>query len=382
MPQQKERKLMKNSLHHPVLITALLAAGLLSACGGGSGSSGSSVLNVSATPSVAATAGQQITLNGYATTAGQSIASASWQQTSGPAVTLTNAGCATGSTSKLSSAGTASAPSGASVGSYTCPLTVHLPPSATAADYGFRFTATDAQGNQQSASSAVTTKPSSASALTVVAGPNANLYPGQTYQGTCQSTGGVYSTGQTPAYQWSITGPSGVIPPALASSGPVAQLVAPTLATDANFNLGCQVTDGIGRVATGTANLTVYGTSALPPLVANAGNAQIVSTATPVALVATASANGSTPSAPVYYAWVQTGGQNTVTLSNANTANASFISPGNPAAPTSSASAPAPTLYDTLTFTVYASYQPITASNLSQVPAAQQAQTVITVEKQ
>lgn len=381
---------MNNALRHPVLITALLSAGLLSACGGGGGGgSGSYVLNVTATPSVAATAGQQITLNGYATSAGQSIASASWQQTSGPAVTLTNADCATSSANKLSSAGTASAPSGASLGSYTCPLTVQLPQSATGANYAFRFTATDSQGNQQSATSKVSANPSQGADLTVVAGPNANLYPGQAYKGTCQSTGGVYSAGQTPIYQWSLTGPSGVTPPALASSGPVAQLVAPALAANANFNLGCQVTDGVGQTATGTANLTVYGTSVLPPLVANAGNAQIVATATPVSITATASANGATPSAPVYYYWKQTGGKNTVILSNANTANASFISPGNPAAPasgtstpTSGASAPAPTVYDTLTFTVYASYQPITADNLSQVPAAQQAQTVVTVEQQ
>ena len=365
------------------LLAALSAAGLLSACNGGSGS-GSDALNVSATPTLNAVAGQQIVLNGYATTAGQSVTSAAWQQISGPAVQMTNASCATSSTHQVSSAGTASAPSGAVLGNYVCPLTVQLPQSASGENYTFRFTATDSLGNTQSAQSSVTTKASANASLTAVAGPNANLYPDQAYTGYCQTTGGSYNSGQMPTYQWSITGPSGVTPPALSASGPSVQLTAPTLASNANFTLACQVADGIGGTATGTANLTVYGTGSLPPIIANAGNAQIVGTAVPVNLTATAQVNGGSPSVPVYYYWAQTGGKNTVTLANANTANASFVAPGTPSstAASSGASAPAPSVYDTLTFTVYTSYQPISASDLSSIPTAQQAQTVVTVVQQ
>jgi len=367
-----------------ILVAALSSAGLLAGCNGGGGGSGSGVFSVSATPNVAAVAGQTIALNGYASTSGQGIASASWQQVSGQPVQLSNSNCAQKSSSNASSAGTASAPAGAVLGSYVCPLSVTLPQSASGGSYTFRFTATDSAGNQQTALSTVTASATQTQPLIATAGPSANLYPNQKYTGHCQSTGGGYNAGQTPTYQWSITGPSGVNLPALSASGPAVQLTAPVLANNTNFALTCQVSDGIGNTATGAANLTVYGTSALPPLVANAGSAQIVNTASPVTLTATASASGSAPTAPVYYYWKQTGGKNTVTIANANTANASFVSPGTPtpAKPASGASTPAPSIYDTLTFTVYASYQPIDPTNLTAVPAAQTAQTVVTVVKQ
>jgi hypothetical protein len=364
-------------------VVSAIAALTLSACNdnGSSGANGGA-FSVSVDSNTTATSGQSVTINGYAQSVGQGVTTASWQQISGPTVSLTNANCAQHSASMASSAGTASAPSGAQSANYVCPLTISVPQSANGTTYKFRFTAADAYGNQQSAIATVMANPSASSQMTVSVGPNAGLYPGQKYVGTCQSAGGVYNSGQQPTYQFSLTGPSGVTPPAYTASGAQVQLTAPILANNTNFTLGCQVTDGIGNVANSTANLTVYGTASLPPLVANAGTAQIVNTATPVTLTASASANGGTPTAPVYYYWKQTGGTNTVSLANANTASASFVAPGAPSAPKSGSSAPAPTVYDTLTFTVYASYQPIDPSNLSSIPSTQTAQTVVTVIKQ
>lgn len=363
-----------NHLRRKALFVAVSSAALaLAGCGGG-GSSGSGSLDVSVTPSIAVASGQTASISGFATTAGQSITSATWTQIGGPAVTLSNANCATAGSSKISSA--ASSPTAATLGNYTCTLAAQIPPSTTQQSYQFQFTVTDSLGHTQTATATVTAKPATVSTLTAVAGPNAGLYPGQTYKGTCTSTGGFYTSGQSPTYQWSIQGPAGIAPPALVASGPKVQLTAPALPNNTNFALTCLVADGAGNTATGTANLTVYGTSSLPALVANAGAAQVVTTGSPVLLSGSASTASGAPSAPVYYYWQQTGGANTVTLANANTATPSFIAPS----PPSGASAPVSgSVYDTLTFQVYTSYQPITPANAASVPSSQTATTVVQV---
>lgn len=375
----------KGSSRGVALLAAVIGAcGALAGCNTGSGSStGSGIFNVSSTQMVNGMAGQTVTLTGTAQTAGQSVASASWTQISGPAATLSNANCAQSSKSNLSSAGSASAPSGAQLGNYVCPLTVQLPASGTTAQYQFKFTATDSNGNTQSSISTINASATQAAPLSATVAPNANLYPGQTYKGACQTVGGIFTSAQQqPVYQWSITGPSGVTPPALTASGPQVTLTAPYLPNQTNFSLVCQASDGAGNTATGSASLTVYGTSALPPMTVNAGAAQVVNTASTVNLSATVSGASGPVTAPLYYYWKQTGGTHTVTIANANTANASFVAPGAPSAPSSGGSAPAPTVYDTQTFTVYVSYQPIDPANLSGIPASQQAQTVVTVIQQ
>ncbi len=389
-----------SSFRRPALGLSVCAAiAALAGCGGGNGSSGSGVLKVSATQSVTAQSGASASLTGFATTAGQSITSATWTQISGPALALSNANCATAATSKLSSAASGA---GAQMVNYTCALGVQIPPATSSQTYQFRFTVTDALGNTQSATTTLTADAAQTQPLVVAAGPNANLYPGQSYKGSCVTTGGFYANGQTPTYQWSIQGPSGVTPPALTASGPTVSLTAGYPASQQNYTLTCQVTDGAGNSANGTAALTVYGTSALPLLVANAGPAQVVTTGAAVQLSGSAttasasssststsgttssssSTSSSTSTAPVYYYWKQTGGTNQVVLANANTPTPSFVAP-QPAAPASGASAPASgSVYDTLTFTEYVSYQPIDPSQLSQIPASQQATTVVTVVNQ
>lgn len=363
-----------------VLLAIALGAALsisLSACGGGGGADGSGVLSVAA-QSTSAVAGNSVVVNGYAQTAGQAISSASWQQVAGPTAQVSDAGCSSATQSKASAAGAASSASAALV-NYVCPLTVTLPNSSAAQQYQFRFTANDATGNQQSALSTVSAIATPGAAFSTLAGPNANLYPGQTYKGACQTVGGVFAPGQSPVYQWSITAPSGVTPPAIAASGASVSFVAPSWASQENLQLVCQATDGMGTTAQSAADVAVYGTASLPLLVVSAGSSQVVNTATPVTMTATAQASGGVPSSTVYYLWQQTGGTS-VTLANANTATASFVAPGQPTAGTPSASGPS--IQSTLTFTVYASYQPITAANLSSVPAAQQSQTTVEVIQQ
>ncbi len=366
-----------SSFRRPILGLSVCAAiATLAGCGGGNGSSGSGVLKVSATQSVTAQSGASASLTGFATTAGQSITSAVWTQIGGPTLTLSNANCATAGTSKLSSAASGA---GAQVVNYTCALGAQIPPSTSSQSYQFRFTVTDALGNTQSATSTLAAGAAQVQPLIAVAGPNANLYPGQSYKGSCVTTGGFYTIGQSPTYQWSIQGPSGVTPPALTASGPSVSLTAGNPASQQNFTLTCQVADGAGNSATGTAALGVYGTSALPALVANAGPAQVVKTATAVNLSGSASTASGAATAPVYYYWKQTGGTNTVVLANAGTPTQSFVAP-QPTTPASGGSAPASgSVYDTLTFTEYVSYQPIDPTALSQIPASQQAQTVVTV---
>ncbi|OIQ97800.1 hypothetical protein GALL_201250 [mine drainage metagenome] len=365
------------------LLAIALGAALsisLSACGGGGGADGSGGLSVAA-QSTSTVAGNSVVVNGYAQTAGQAISSASWQQIAGPTAQVSDANCSSATQNTISAAGTASAASSQSAAlvNYVCPLTVTLPNSSAAQQYQFRFTANDATGNQQSALSTVSAIATPGAAFSTLAGPNANLYPRQTYKGACQTVGGVFAPGQSPVYQWSITAPSGVTPPAIAASGASVSFVAPSWASQENLQLVCQATDGMGTTAQSAADVAVYGTASLPLLVVSAGSSQVVNTATPVTMTATAQASGGVPSSTVYYLWQQTGGTS-VTLANANTATASFVAPGQPTVGTPSASGPS--IQSTLTFTVYASYQPITAANLSSVPAAQQSQTTVEVIQQ
>jgi hypothetical protein len=361
------------------------AAASLAACGGGGagggGSSGASVLSISAQSNVAGSGGQSVVVDGYAQTAGQAVSSASWQQIAGPTAQVSDANCSSATQNTISAAGTASAASSQSAAlvNYVCPLTVTLPNSGAAQQYQFRFTVNDATGNQQTTTATVSAAATPGSAFSSLTGPNANLYPGQTYKGSCQTVGGVFAAGQSPVYQWSITGPSGVTPPALAASGATVSLVAPSPSSQENFQVVCQATDGVGTTAQSAANVDVYGTANLPPLVVSAGSSQVVNTATAVSLTASAQANGGAPTSPVYYYWQQTSGTS-VTLANATTATASFVAPGQPTAGTPSASGPS--IQSTLTFTVYADYQPITASNLSSIPASQQSQTTVEVIQQ
>jgi len=376
---------------------SVLASSILVACGGGGGGglagAGSTIQSQAKAPATALAA-STISLQGLATSVNGPITSASWQQTGGPAALLTNSTC-TGATS-TPQGGTSGA---SAVLNYACTTGVTLPNVQQATNFSFQFTASNAAGGVSTSQVTIAVSPAVSTPLTVTAGPSQGVLPGQTYSGSCAAISnavasvntGSGSAAQSPAinYQWQIqtTSGSGGLPVLNTSPNGAVSFVAPTSSTPTDYTLTCQATDSLGNTGSAVVNVTDYGTSALPPLVVSAGNAQVAAVNTQVNLQASATTNPPT-SAPVYYAWVQTGGPQ-VNLANANTATPSFVYAYPPtsgsSAPASSSSAPASSTSGTqsalatLTFTVYASYQPITASNLSAIPASQQASTSVVI---
>jgi hypothetical protein len=367
----------------------------LTACGGGGGgelSGADSTIQSQAKAPASALAASTISLQGLATSVNGPITSASWQQTGGPAVLLTNSAC-TDATS-TPQGGTSGA---STVLNYVCTTGVTLPNVQQATDFSFQFTAFNAVGGVSTSKVTVAVSPAIRTPLTVTAGPSQGVLPGQIYSGSCAAISnavasvntGSGSAAQSPAinYQWQIqaTSGSGGLPVLNTSPNGAVSFVAPTLSTPTDYTLTCQATDSLGNTGSAVVNVTDYGTSALPPLVVSAGNAQVAAVNTQVKLQASATTRPAS-STPIYYYWTQTGGPS-VSLANANTATPSFVYAYTlPPSPASSGSAPASSgtsgttsALATLTFTVYASYQPITASDLSAIPASQQASTSVVI---
>jgi hypothetical protein len=369
----------------------VLASAVLAACGGG-GSGGGGLAGAGSTiqsqvkaPSSALTA-STISLQGLATSVNGPITSASWQQISGPKATLANPTCS-GATS-TPQGGTSGA---AAVLSYACTTGLTLPNVQQATDFTFQFSATNTAGGTTTSQVTVPVAPAVQTPLTVTAGPSQGVLPGQTYTGSCaaisNAVASVNTSGsqtQSPSinYLWSVQAMdgSGGLPVLNPGSNGSVSFIAPVSATQTTYTLTCQATDSLGNSGSATATVNDYGTSALPPLLVSAGDAQVAAVNTAVKLNASATSNPQS-SASVYYYWQQTGGPS-VNLSNADTATPSFVYAYTPPASTSSSPSSASgtqSALATLTFTVYAAYQPITASNLSAVPASQQAGTSVVI---
>jgi hypothetical protein len=123
-------------------------------------------------------------------------------------------------------------------------------------------------------------------------------------------------------FQWTqIAGPA----VALSNSGAGATVTfdAPVVTVDTVFTFQVTVTDSTGVSATAASHVTVYGST--HPLTVNAGSTQTVSEGATVTLVGNAAIStvGAVISA---YQWTQLAGP-TVTLANANNAQASFTAP-------------------------------------------------------
>ncbi len=233
--------------------------------------------------------GTVATLSGSGTDSDGTIASYAWAQTAGPTVTLTNANMA--------------------VASFTAP-------QVTAdAVLTFQLVVTDNQGATGTATTNVTVK-------NVNQAPTANAGANQTVNETAAATltgSGTDADGTIASYAWTQTaGPTVTLTNANTA---VASFTAPQVTVDTVLTFQLTVTDNQGATGSATTNITVRNVNGTP--VANAGANQSVNEGVAVTLTGSGTDSDGTIAS---YAWTQTAGP-TVTLTNANTAVASFTAP-------------------------------------------------------
>lgn len=280
------------------LILTFFLAMTLVACGGGGGSR--TPANVSPTANAGTdqtvSEGAAVTLSGSGTDSDGSIASYAWTQTAGPTVTL-------------------SATNAASV-SFTAPATI------TQVVLTFRLTVTDNQGANASDTINITVNTTNI-APTADAGPDQTVNEGD---GVLLAGSGTDTDGSIASYAWvQSSGPTvSLSNSAIANPG----FTAPDLSAPAILVFQLTVTDNRGAASpTDSVQITVnpvVGRNNAPT--ANAGADQATSGGRTVSLAGSGTdGDGSIAS----YLWVQTSGTPVVTLSNANTATASFTAPDN-----------------------------------------------------
>jgi ribosomal protein L14 len=235
--------------------------------------------------------GQSVTLAGSGTDSDGTIASYAWTQIAGPAVTLTHANTATAS--------------------FTAPNV------STQTIFGFQLTVTDNDGGTGSATVSVTV-PGQAPNVPPTANAGADQAINEGANVTLTGSG-ADPDGTIASYQWTQTaGPAATLTNATSSS---ATFIAPLVTVDSLLTFRLTVTDDRGGTGSATTNVTVRNVN--QPPVANAGANQSVNEGDAVTL------NGSGTDADgtiANYAWLQTAGP-TVTLTNANSATATFTAP-------------------------------------------------------
>lgn len=280
------------------LILTFFLAMTLVACGGGGGGGTPANAPPTANAGVDQTVneGASVTLSGSGTDSDGSIASYAWAQTAGPTVTL-------------------SATNTASV-SFTAPA------ANSQVVLTFRLTVTDNQGSSASDTVNITVNTTNI-APTADAGPDQTVNEGD---GVLLAGSGTDTDGSIASYAWVQTsGPTVTLSnSAIANPG----FTAPDLSAPVVLVFQLTVTDNRGATSLAdSVQITinpVVGRNNAPTV--NAGADQATSGGRTVSLVGSGTdGDGSIAS----YLWVQTGGAPIVTLSNANTATASFTSPDN-----------------------------------------------------
>lgn len=250
---------------------------------------------VSVGPNRTARPGHAIALAAVATAsaAGGNIITYQWTQTAGPPVNLN--------------------------GANTANATFVVPAVTNDTELTFQVTVTDSLGATASTGVTVTAfHINRLLATTASANQTVNQGANVALSGIAtESSPGAAIT----SYQWiQLAGP----PVALtAANTQNASFTAPAMNADTVLTFQLTVTDSTGATVTANANITVYGGAS--PLTVNAGPTQTASEGGNVTLAGTAAV--STAGATIAsYQWTQIAGP-AVTLTNANTANATFTAP-------------------------------------------------------
>ncbi len=233
--------------------------------------------------------GESVRLTGTVT-GGKGTKTYAWRQIYGSSVTLLDA--------NRMSAG------------FTAPVV------ASASWVGFRLTATDAGGvSVTSLTVWLRVMPATGPvALIVAVGAAQTVRGGETVTLSGSATGGE----GTKVYTWTQTGGSPTVTISNAGQANGASFTAPVVTASTLLEFTLTATAG-NETATDTVSVTVRP----PPLSVEAGPDQSVDSRASVTLTGTATGGDGAKT----YAWAQTGGSATVTLGNADQANASFTAP-------------------------------------------------------
>jgi len=278
------------------------------------------VLTVTAPATLSIAAGNTVQVPGVITSFPNAVATAAWTAvtTNGSsALPVSNGACSV--TTKSTNSGT---------NTWNCVAGLTAPPGITSAqDYTLTLTATDTVGTVMTSTSTVTLTPASGVTATpvAVASVPATATSGATLAASCVGSQGYAATPGIYSYQWTAT-------PALSFTTPSAGMtsfVAPSVTTATPYQLTCTVTDSNQNSASTTSTVTIS-PSTVSTIVPSVVQGTDTSPNAVVSLNGSGStwvnASGTTIPGTIYYNWTQSSGP-TVTILNANSANASAIMP-------------------------------------------------------
>ncbi len=338
-----------NSSRFSLFAVSLLAASMLTACGGGDSSGNLDLfptnLTVSAGSSQSLPAGQTFVLTGVGKSQNTVITQMHWQlgrnsqgtDYSGEA-SLKNDDCTIMGASQDSNYKSIR----------SCTTNITLPVAAQGQTYTAILSITDDKGNSNSASTTINVTAANG-ALTVSSGAPISARYGQVVTPQCIANGGYLYNGMSPVFEffW-VNGKDAAIALAPAATqyiasrdGIMVNAIGTTSFTvpvnaqqeDSVLKLGCSVLDSRGQKATSTQDIKML---ASPPVQANAGDVQVVRPSALVKLQGSATdplessyTDGQVPT--LYYFWKQrkvaTGTPVNIALTSPSTPTPTFIAP-------------------------------------------------------
>jgi hypothetical protein len=317
------------------LVLATLAAGVLTACGGGGGG----LQDVADTPvtisvvsgSNTANAGTSFLVSASAVSKPKAMKTMTWSVTAltagAAAMTLSNADCANGTRSTRTT-------NGITQSNWACDALATAPAVTFDSTYRLSFSGADEAGNTSSGYRDVTVTasaggggggsgPTGAAPVATTPG-NVAVTAGDDVGLNCFATGGTVAAGSKYVFQWVIkSNPNGLPLTLTAGADGAVSFKAPAVKSQASVTLQCRVTDDALLTAVSDTLVTIAPNGTVNAI-ANAGATQSVEQNTTVILDGSASSAPGNPA--LFYKWTQVEGP-TVALSNDSAAKPTFVTP-------------------------------------------------------